>query len=64
MPRGRFVNRPYEALYNKDYLLASSIATATATVKVTIFAAQFHLPNLSEKRIYSFSELLPTEQET
>jgi hypothetical protein len=29
MPRGRFVNRPYKALYIKDYLLASSIATAT-----------------------------------
>ena len=31
MPRGRFVNRPYEALQIKDYLLASSFATATAT---------------------------------
>jgi len=36
MPRGRFVNRPYEALYIKDYLLASSIATATATVIPTM----------------------------
>ena len=34
MPRGRFVNRPYEALYIKDYLLASSFATATATCHV------------------------------
>ena len=32
MPRGRFVNRPYEALQIKDYLLASSTATATAAV--------------------------------
>ena len=36
MPRGRFVNRPYEALHIKDYLLASSIATATATVIPTM----------------------------
>ena len=36
MPRGRFVNRPYEALQIKDYLLASSIATATATVIPTM----------------------------
>ena len=36
MPRGRFVNRPYEALQIKDYLLASSIATATATVMPTM----------------------------
>ena len=36
MPRGRFVNRPYEALSIKDYLLASSIATATATVIPTM----------------------------
>ena len=32
MPRSRFVNRPYEALYIKDYLPASSIATATGAV--------------------------------
>ena len=36
MPRGRFVNRPYEALSIKDYLLASSIATATATVILSL----------------------------
>ena len=36
MPRGRFVNRPYEALYCKNYLQASSIATATATVIPTM----------------------------
>ena len=36
MPRGRFVNRPYKALQIKDYLLASSTATATATVIPTI----------------------------
>ena len=36
MPRGRFVNRPYEALYCKNYLQTSSIATATATVIPTI----------------------------
>ena len=34
MPRGRFVNRPYEALQIKDYLQASSIATATATCHI------------------------------
>ena len=33
MPRGRFVNRPYEALQMGDYLLASSIATATLVVE-------------------------------
>ena len=46
MPRGRFVNRPYEALYIKDYLLASSIATATATVILSLWVvtcADIHL---------------------
>ena len=32
MPRGRFVNRPYEALLIKDYLPASSIATRAGAV--------------------------------
>jgi hypothetical protein len=30
------VNRPYEALYIKEYLLATSIATATATVILSL----------------------------